>query len=100
MVYFKNAIKDLFEIQNGGEIQDGRQTKSNAPDFSKMMQIICNIGFWKIKLFKKYHKTIFFSNYKMAEAYKMAPTTTIFAFGPQLLYISIDFQNKTCFGIL
>jgi hypothetical protein len=28
----------------------------------------------------------------------MAPTTTIFVFGPQLLYFSTDFQTKTCFG--
>jgi hypothetical protein len=27
----------------------------------------------------------------------MAPTTTIFPFGPQLLYFSTDFQNKACF---
>jgi hypothetical protein len=28
----------------------------------------------------------------------MALTTTIFVFGPQLLYFSTDFQTKTCFG--
>jgi hypothetical protein len=28
----------------------------------------------------------------------MAPTTTIFAVGPQLLYFSTDLENKTCFG--
>jgi hypothetical protein len=34
----------------------------------------------------------------MAELFEMAPTSTIFAFGPQLLYFPTDFQNKTCFG--
>jgi hypothetical protein len=30
---------------------------SYAPDLSKIMHIICNFGFWKIRLFKKYHRT-------------------------------------------
>jgi hypothetical protein len=40
----------------------------------------------------------FFSNYNMAEKFKMTPNTTIFALGPQILHFSADFQNKTCFG--
>jgi hypothetical protein len=36
----------------------------NAPDLSKIMQIISNFGFWKIRLFKKYHVTIFFKTTK------------------------------------
>jgi hypothetical protein len=40
----KKFLLALFKIQNGGEIQDGRQT-INVPDLSKRMQIICNFGF-------------------------------------------------------
>jgi hypothetical protein len=49
---FKNfffVLLALFKIQNGVEIQE----------LSEKKQIICNFGFWKIGLFKKYHRTIF-----------------------------------------
>jgi hypothetical protein len=53
----KDSLK--LKIKNGGDFQDGRQT-------IKIMQIICNFGFWKIRLSKNIIQQFFF-NFKMAE---------------------------------
>jgi hypothetical protein len=58
----------------------------NAPDLWKIMQIIFNFRFWKIRLFKKYHRTFFFklqNGYIIqngADHYNFHSWTTIFVF--------------------
>jgi hypothetical protein len=42
-----------------GVTENGITQKNIFLIFFKIMQIICNFGFWKIELFKKYHRTIF-----------------------------------------
>jgi hypothetical protein len=68
----------------------------NAPDFSKMMQIICNFRFWKIRLFKKY-RTIFFQTTKWLHISKWRRPLQFLRFWTTIFLFFNRFSKKNMF---